>query len=92
MRIGLFLLQANSISYCAERSRFVFLHGCLLQRVASRWRELNCFRHVQYPSKSHASPRRSELGAATESNRYGALLAYEAYRPRPLPQILPDSG
>ena len=64
MRIGLFLLQASSISYCAERSRFFFLHGCLLQRVASRWRELNCSRHVQYPSKSHASSRRSELDAA----------------------------
>ena len=46
MRIGLFLLQARSISCCAKRSRFFSLPGCLVQRVASRWRELNCSRHV----------------------------------------------
>ena len=42
MRIGLFLLQERSISCCAKRSRFFFTLHCLVQRVARRWRELDC--------------------------------------------------
>ena len=64
MRIGLFLLQASSISYCAERSRFFFLTRVSFAASGQQVGELNCSRHVQYPSKSHASSRRSELDAA----------------------------
>ena len=39
--LGLFLLQERSIFCCVKRLRF-FLPGCLVQRVARRWRELYC--------------------------------------------------